>query len=102
MKHTELPWEVIKDGELVYIDSGSINICDLYHMHENGAYTKYDAEANAAFIAKACNNHESLLGALKDLMASISGGSKSCGHDYTCVCSGDAARAAIKQAEEKK
>ena len=33
--------------------------------------------------------------ALRNLMASICGGEKDCGHKFTCICSGDAARKAL-------
>lgn len=39
-----------------------------------------------------------LLQALSDLLASISGGEKSCGHAFTCICPGDKARSAIAKA----
>jgi len=50
-------------------------------------------------LKKLTKNHYQLLDALKGLVASISGGEKPCGHDFTCVCAGDAAREAIKEAE---
>lgn len=38
--------------------------------------------------------------ALNDLLASISGGDKSCGHEFTCVCAGDKARAIARKGDE--
>lgn len=67
MKHTETPWQAIVDGDLVYIDNDAgNNICDLYHITAGGfTHTKQNAEANAAFIVKAVNNHYSLKEALE-------------------------------------
>ncbi|MFJ0492813.1 hypothetical protein [Citrobacter werkmanii] len=39
-----------------------------------------------------------LLEALQDFMAESSGNSKSCGHDFECICRFDKARAAIAKA----
>lgn len=38
--------------------------------------------------------------ALEHLMADISGGEKPCGHEFTCVCAGDKARAALNATKE--
>lgn len=40
-----------------------------------------------------------MLAALRDVMAAQSGNPKSCGHEFTCICPYDAARAAIVRAE---
>ena len=66
MSHTELPWHTVIDSDLVYIDSALLNVCDLYHRTaEYAIFTKENAEANAAFIVKACNNHENLIEAIQ-------------------------------------
>jgi hypothetical protein len=52
-------------------------------------------DANRALIAAAPD----LLRALKDIDAAHSGLPKSCGHEYECVCTMDAARHAIAKAE---
>ena len=41
---------------------------------------------------------DNLLAALENLLASITGGQKQCGHDFDCVCPEDQARAAIAKA----
>lgn len=46
-------------------------------------------------IADLIEDAPALLDALEDLYASISGGNKSCGHDFECVCATDKARALI-------
>lgn len=53
-------------------------------------------KANAKLIAAAPD----LLEALDDLINSISGMDKICGHDFTCSCPVDRAKAAIKKATE--
>lgn len=53
-------------------------------------------KANAKLIAAAPD----LLEALDDLINSISGMDKICGHDFTCSCSIDRANKAIKKATE--
>jgi len=100
MKHTSLPWS-INTKALGLIESESAHrSCASASSYSDGSEAAHEEnEANAAFIVKACNNHQKLLDAMKGLVASISGGEKPCGHDFTCVCAGDAAREAIKAAE---
>ncbi len=65
-EHTALPWMTVTDGKLIYIDSDLDNICDLYHNTTSlNICTKMNAEANAAFIVKAVNNHDKLVDALE-------------------------------------
>lgn len=52
------------------------------------------SEENLALITAA----PELLEALQDFMAESSGNSKSCGHDFECICRFDKARAAIAKA----
>jgi len=92
MEHAELPWKKFKDNQI----QNSTNDVIIW----GSGFSKLKTGANAAFIVKACNSHESLLSALKDIMASSSGGIKKCGHEFTCVCSWDKAMEAIAQAEE--
>lgn len=110
-KHTPTPWFLV--GTQIYRRPKS----DLYEFGgpvagdkpmasaSKGWYGEdadgFPAEANAAHIVKCVNCHDDLLEALKGLMADISGGEKSCGHEFTCVCAGDKARAAIAKAEGK-
>ncbi len=59
-KHSQLPWE----------EEGNIVVCKkmdcLVALCENDTYlTIAVEEANAKFIAKACNNHQKLIAALK-------------------------------------
>ncbi len=101
MKHTELPWEYKPSGGNhrnyeIWGKNGE-TITKMFTWLDSDNYQ--EQIANAAFIVKAVNNHEKLLGALKDLMESISGGKKECGHDFACVCSWDKAMDAVKQAE---
>lgn len=57
----------------------------------------YTCGLHAIAVDLAESNTE-LLEALKDLLASISGEKKSCGHEFTCICPEDKARAAIAKA----
>ncbi|EBO0868539.1 hypothetical protein DQ487_10500 [Salmonella enterica] len=52
------------------------------------------SEENLALIAAA----PELLEALQDFMAESAGNTKSCGHDFECICRFDKARAAIAKA----
>ncbi len=92
MKHTELPWIAVKDKDLIYIDSEVFNVCDLYHVNAKGVHQKENAEANAAFIVNAVNNHENILKVLRRIETGMSSHSKEL--DKFGVI------AAIKQAEE--
>lgn len=62
MKHTKGEWTAIKINDGYAIKEKSLRpgfsdrIAELY---------QYDAEANAAFIVKACNNFDSVLAALQ-------------------------------------
>ena len=99
MKHTKTPWyaDTFEEDDIINIRARTGGGITEHVVYMNKAGN--DA-ANAAFIVKACNSHEVLVEALKGLMASISGGKKSCGHDFTCVCSGDKARKALAQVED--
>lgn len=65
-KHTPTPWNVnggMRPGiKTVYADSGSI--CE---MTNSQAHSDAEQEANAAFIVRACNNHDELVSALENL-----------------------------------
>lgn len=50
--------------------------------------------SDATLIASAPD----LYAALSDMLAEASGNPKSCGHDFSCVCVGDKARAALAKA----
>jgi len=59
------------------------------------------------YAYEAINSHDSLTAeverlreALSEIMASIGGGKKKCGHDFTCVCAEDAARKALEGGDE--
>lgn len=66
MKHTELPWHYQEDSDTythIIRDPSGSRIVAQFRQDTSGL-----PEANAAFIVKACNNHYTLLEALKDLM----------------------------------
>lgn len=68
-EYTPTPWMVSRntDKGLVWVDSfdaPSCGVADLYHRHGIGVedfVAKDNAEANAAFIVKACNAHDELV-----------------------------------------
>lgn len=90
--HTPGPWEVLRSGGQMAVTTGkhraAVAFVPPHHL---------DAEANAHLIAAAPD----LLVALKDCLAHMSGGEKSCGHPFECVCVGKNAAAAIARAEGK-
>lgn len=97
MKHTPGPWIIEKRVNTFSFVINSDNprkcIADSWDINTGPIET----EANARLIAAA----PELLEALKDLYAQACGMPKSCGHDFTCICPGDKAKAAIAKAEGK-
>ena len=73
-EHTPTPWSIERNKErgIIWIDAldaPSEGIADLYHRHGIGTedfVAKRDAEANAAFIVRACNSFDALVAALKE------------------------------------
>ena len=66
MKHTPTPWgvHVNLDGAVIYAEDGTREpwlIADV----SGGFEDEIEQEANAAFIVKACNNHENLIGVIQ-------------------------------------
>ncbi len=65
--HSELPWDVDATGYYigkVYI-GGVIEVAQILDMPYPSAGSR---ESNAAFIVRACNNHEKLVEALKKII----------------------------------
>ena len=74
-KHTPVPWivhsgAVWKDGPDVYPNGNSdgIPIAKMDRVMDNGTVPT-ERDANATFIVCACNNHDALLMALKEVTA---------------------------------
>ena len=69
-RHTPLPWELHAEGagynsvQACQPDSSERGCCPIVESFVLGR-TREEAEANAAFIVRAVNNHEALLAALK-------------------------------------
>ncbi len=71
-KHTALPWLLMPDGLTI---SGNdpegaryqeiAKMRDGNSVHPHLAVTTEEQQANAAFIVRACNSHEELVGALE-------------------------------------
>lgn len=64
-EHTKLPWSVGRSetNGIVWIDAveaTSAGIADLYHRSVSDLVAKENAEANAAYIVKACNAYPEL------------------------------------------
>lgn len=85
MKHTDGPWRM--EGRRIIV--GEYLVADIHHHG-----TPVD-DANGNLIAAA----PELLAALKDLLAEASGGKKSCGHEFECICPFNAAKEALRKAE---
>lgn len=69
--HTPTPWKV-KDGYLACMAKNKYIV--LNSPWTEGAWENdYEAKANHAFIVRACNSHERLLGALEAIRARIHG-----------------------------
>lgn len=71
MKHSELPFKVER---LNKINPDILHITNLEGDYENEIatiFSKENAEADAEFIVRACNNHKLLLDALEDLIETV-------------------------------
>lgn len=91
--HSPGPWRTIghpHDRPLIESADGEL-VADLVDRESIA-----ETAANAVLIAAAPD----LLAALKDCLAHMSGGEKSCGHPFECVCVGKNAVAAIARASE--
>jgi hypothetical protein len=91
INHSELPWQVTlpKNGHLM------VRSCNNLIMADCGANTDAN-EANAAFIVRACNNHEILLGVCKKVLQNIKAGNPKLGTAFVT----DLLEQAIQSAEE--
>lgn len=94
--HTPGPWTQSPQLSEI-VDRDGRRVARAYPLHDgiDNDAREVEAEANARLIAAAPD----LLATLKNLMSSNGGGSKECGHEFTCICPWDAAMAAIKKAE---
>jgi len=90
MKHSKLPWK--EENNLIISDV--VIVCDIC-----GGLKEETMKANAAFIVKCVNNHEKILGTLKDIEARLNAGQISMTVIDKIIF---AAREAIKQAETEK
>lgn len=77
------------------------------HAFEIATVDRLDKDNHPALVGAAFRYEDALLwatapdllDALRGLMAANGGGPKACGHDFTCVCAEDAARAALAKLE---
>lgn len=100
-EHTKTPWEVNTEAgpQIREVFSGDTLICDC----GVSGLEPIETEENTRFIVRACNAHEALLEACKNLV-DMDDRDKRGDPDYTCTDSGretlfDFARSAIKLAE---
>ena len=84
-------WILTENG--VETEDGETVICGQYDWSTE-EITTYTARHHINKLLAA----PEMLEALEDLMAEATGQSKSCGHEFYCVCAGDAAGAAIAKA----
>lgn len=115
-KHSPIPWRLgYRDGSGMgtiitekreRTEYGLLPKKEVARLHwgcsccDSGADAMSEEDkANADLIVRAVNSHAELLEALEGLMTDLSGGPKKCGHDFSCVCAGDAARAEIAKAK---
>jgi hypothetical protein len=70
------------------------DVAVLYRSHPADSVANERDEANARLIAAAPDLGEALL----LYFQAACGGTKSCGHEYDCICPGDKALAALKKA----
>lgn len=89
-KGTPGPWSG-KDVGICRQDDARLQLGFVTTSNEN---RRDECAANAHLIAAA----PELLEALQDFMAESAGNTKSCGHDFECICRFDKARAAIAKA----
>ena len=68
MKHSELPWKVSGTNGVHCAKGPAVALL----RHKDGS-ARHNAQENAAFIVKACNNHYKLLEALKYFKRHING-----------------------------
>jgi hypothetical protein len=76
------------NGEIVGCEGfwGDFAVCDAYAHEMVNRWNSYDTLVE---------QNKALREALDGLMASIGGGKKKCGHEFTCICAEDAARSAL-------
>ncbi|MGO0676014.1 hypothetical protein [Citrobacter werkmanii] len=111
-KGTPGPWVVdIRGGCVAVYQNGRQKECDGCHRDDerNIAYSNKGAEYDRvvgywSMDKKTIRDFTlmsagpELLEALQDFMSESSGNSKSCGHDFECICRFDKARTAIAKA----
>lgn len=69
-EHTKLPWTWHRTncGPKIWEEhSQGSSVCQFYPRHDIERQEYLNAEANAAFIVKACNSHEALVKALMEI-----------------------------------
>lgn len=79
------------------IDRRTVGVHETYYCAEFAmlGHPVVDAPCQDNAIAQ---QRDELRDALVGLMNDIGGGKKACGHDFTCICAMDKARAALKGA----
>lgn len=92
-KHTPTPWEAV--GCTIFETARECQPVQVVGNTHNTGRDEAEDEANAAFIARACNAHEGLVEALTNLTKMVEDG------DWTSVELVEA-RAALAQAQDPK
>ena len=65
-KHTPTPWKASQDGTMIYTSGNAPFGFKL--VKPSGERLESEIKANATFIVKAVNSHESLVGVVRDLV----------------------------------
>lgn len=95
--HTYIPGACLRDENNEEFEADIIATSDAV-LATFSYYDGKPAHANGELWAAASD----LYAALDDALNAAAGASKSCGHDYSCICTWDNARAALAKARGEK
>lgn len=83
-QHISLPWKA--EDLVVTAHDGLISVCEVHdHSDTSMEHTEQEAQANAAFIVRACNAHDQLVEALTDIAGMAETGRESVNECITAI-----------------
>lgn len=105
-KISPLPWAADQDAALIYSDHPDADevICDTSGLAIDAAFFSTmpgRAEANAAFIVRACNSHAALVAACKQLVSEMPERWRTHPQEFSGANAANMARKALTLAGEK-